>query len=106
MPVHKIGRPSRPTKALAHHTLITGSAVTAGRGSANLRARYSLFCNHCLYQASSTGGNNLIPHLGITPEYPTHPTVLGLGLGLGLGSQLGLGLGIGLGLGLGIMVRD
>ena len=27
--------------------------------------------------------------LGITPEYPTHPTVLGLGLGLGL--RLGLG---------------
>ena len=29
---------------------------------------------------------------GITPEYPMHPTVLGLGLGLG--SQLGLGLGL------------
>ena len=29
---------------------------------------------------------------GITPEYPTHHTVLGLGLGLVLG--LGLGLGI------------
>ena len=38
--------------------------------------------------------------LGITPEYPTHPTVFGLGL------RLGLGLGIGLGLGLGIRVRD
>ena len=33
---------------------------------------------------------------GITPEYPTHHTVLGLGLGLrlGLGLVLGLGLGI------------
>ena len=30
---------------------------------------------------------------GITPEYPTYPTVLGLGLGLG--PQLGLGLGLG-----------
>ena len=30
--------------------------------------------------------------LGITPEYPAYPTVLGLGFGLGLGSQLGLGL--------------
>ena len=29
---------------------------------------------------------------GITPEYPTHPTVLGLGIGLGL--ELGLGLGL------------
>ena len=36
--------------------------------------------------------------LGITPEYPTHHTLLGLGLGLGL--ELGLGLG------LGIRVRD
>ena len=27
---------------------------------------------------------------GITPEYPTHPTVLGLELGLG--SRLGLGI--------------
>ena len=35
---------------------------------------------------------------GITPEYPTHHTVLGLGLGLGL--VLGLGLGLGLVLGL------
>ena len=33
---------------------------------------------------------------GITPEYPTHHTLLGLGLGLRLG----------LGLGLGIRVRD
>ena len=41
---------------------------------------------------------------GITPEYPTHHTVLGLGLGLGLGLELGLVLG--LGLGLGIRVRD
>ena len=40
------------------------------------------------------------PYLGITPEYPTHHTLLGLGLGLGL--ELGLGLG----LGLGIRVRD
>ena len=31
--------------------------------------------------------------LGITLEYPTHPTVLGLGLGLGLGIRVGLGLG-------------
>ena len=30
---------------------------------------------------------------GITPEYPTHLTVLGLGLGLGVGFGLGLGLG-------------
>ena len=30
----------------------------------------------------------------ITPEYPTHPTVLGLGLGLGSQLRLGLGLGI------------
>ena len=37
---------------------------------------------------------------GITPEYPTHPKILGSGLG----SQLGLGLG--LGLGLEIRVRD
>ena len=28
---------------------------------------------------------------GITPEYPTHHTLLGLGLGLGLGLRLGLG---------------
>ena len=28
---------------------------------------------------------------GITSDYSTHPTVLGLGLGLGLESQLGLG---------------
>ena len=31
---------------------------------------------------------------GITLEYPTHHTLLGLGLGLGLGLRLGLGLGI------------
>ena len=36
------------------------------------------------------------PNFGMTPEYPTHPTVLGIGLGLGLGSQLGLGLGLGI----------
>ena len=47
-----------------------------------------------------------MPHVGdraisgITPEYPTHHTILGLGLGLGLGLVLGLGLG------LGIRVRD
>ena len=40
--------------------------------------------------------------LGITPEHPMQPTVLGLGLGLG--SQLSSGLG--LGLGLGIRIRD
>ena len=28
--------------------------------------------------------------IGITPEYPTHPTVLGLGFGL----RLGLGIGV------------
>ena len=38
--------------------------------------------------------------IGITPEYPTQPTVLGLGLGLRL--ELGLGTG----LGLGIRIRD
>ena len=27
----------------------------------------------------------IFPNPGITPEYPMHPTVLGLGLGLGLG---------------------
>ena len=43
---------------------------------------------------------------GITPEYPTHHTLLGLGLGLELGLGLGLRLGLGLGLGLGIRVRD
>ena len=32
--------------------------------------------------------------VGITPEYPTHHTVLGLGLGLRLVLGLGLGLGI------------
>ena len=42
----------------------------------------------------------LSSEFGITPEYPTHHTLLGLGLGLGL--ELGLGLG----LGLGIRVRD
>ena len=26
--------------------------------------------------------------IGITPEYPKHPTVLGLGLGLGLGVRV------------------
>ena len=31
---------------------------------------------------------------GITLEYPTHPTVLGIGLGLKLRLGLGLGLGI------------
>ena len=41
---------------------------------------------------------------GITPEYPTHPTVLGLGLGSQLGLGLGSGLGLGLGLGLGMCV--
>ena len=39
-----------------------------------------------------------------TPEYPTHPTVLGLRLGLRLGS--GLGIGLGLRIGLGIRIRD
>ena len=38
---------------------------------------------------------------GISPEYPTHHTLLGLGLGLGLWLVLGKGLVLGLGLGLG-----
>ena len=32
---------------------------------------------------------------GITPKYPTHPTVLRLELGLGLGLGLGFGLRLG-----------
>ena len=42
--------------------------------------------------------------MGITLEYPTHPSVSGLGLGLGL--ELGLGSGLGLGLGLGYVCRS
>ena len=32
---------------------------------------------------------------GITPDYPTHHTLLGLGLGLGFGLGLWIGLGLG-----------
>ena len=60
-----------------------------------------------MLKAKITWVGNYFGNIRITPEYPTHPKVLGLGLGLGLGSQeeLGLGLGSGLGLGLGIRVR-
>ena len=75
----------------------------------------SLFCTYCV---SRVHGLYTFPwklifiltSFGITPEYPTHPTFLGLRLGLrlalGLGLGLGLALGLGLGLGLEIRVRD
>ena len=44
------------------------------------------FQDQCMGAPEATTKNAL----GITPEYPTHPTVLGLGLGL----KLGLGIRI------------
>ena len=50
-----------------------------------------------LYRLISSVGQEWV--VGITPEYPSYPTVLGLGF-LGLGIELGLGLELWLGLGI------
>ena len=48
---------------------------------------------------------SLLLNMRQTPEYPTHPTFLGLGLGLRLGLGLVIGLGLGIVMGLGLEIR-